>query len=71
MYNNLILPTMTYILPLMFFYKDGFGFKTPMKVDMLLKKERNRTGVNIENRRNLPNFKSCLVTRYLISSYIH
>ena len=33
-----ILPDMGFIVPLLF-YKDGFGFKQPMKVDMPLNKE--------------------------------
>ena len=28
---------------LFFFYKDGFGIKSPMKVDMLLNKETSST----------------------------
>ena len=30
----LIIPTMGWIVPLLFFYKDGFGIKWPMKVEM-------------------------------------
>ena len=40
--NPLLSPVMDYIISLMFFYKDGFGIKLPMKVDMPLK-QRNQT----------------------------
>ena len=39
--NPLIPTAMGYILPLLFFYKDGFGIKKPMKADMPLNKEKN------------------------------
>ena len=35
----LILPSMGWIIPLLFFYENGFGIKYPTKVDMPLNKE--------------------------------
>ena len=35
----LILPVMSWIVPLLVFYKDGFDIKYPTKVDMPLNKE--------------------------------
>ena len=37
--NPLYLPAMYQIVPLMFLYKDGFGIKSPMKVDMPFNKK--------------------------------
>ena len=39
--NSLISPAMTYIVLLLFLYKDGFGIKYTMKFDMPLNKESN------------------------------
>ena len=36
---------MSLIVPLLFFYNDGFGIKYPKKVDMLLNKETNQSVV--------------------------
>ena len=41
--NPLIPPAMCYIVPLLFFYKDGFGIKWAITVDMPLNKETNLT----------------------------
>ena len=39
--NPLIQPSMVYIVLLLFFYKDGFGIKLSIKIDMPLNKETN------------------------------
>ena len=40
---NIISPAIGWIVPLLFFYKDGFGIKSPIKVDMPLNKETKQT----------------------------
>ena len=39
--NHVIPPSIGLIVPLLFFYKDGFGIESPSKIDMALNK-RNR-----------------------------
>ena len=43
--NPLILPAMSQIVPLVFFWKDGYSIKQPKKVDMSLNNKQTQNKI--------------------------